>query len=84
MTLISGLGFGFGIFDFDIFSFDDITFDVFSFGISGFGDSNFGISGFGISGCGSLSAFIKSSLDLFLLLLIFLTCAINLNSSNDR
>ena len=79
MTLISGLGFGFGIFDFDIFSFDDIT-----FGISGFGDSNFGISGFGISGCGSLSAFIKSSLDLFLLLLIFLTCAINLNSSNDR
>ena len=31
LTLISGLGFGFGFFKFDIFSFDDISFGVFSF-----------------------------------------------------
>ena len=55
LTLISGLGFGFGVFNFDIFSFDDIGFGVFSFGTSGFG----------VSGFLSLSSFIKSSLDLF-------------------
>ena len=65
-----GLGFGFGIFDFDVFNFDDINFGVSSFGVLGFGNSDFGGSDFGISGFGdsdfsSLSAFIKSSLDLF-------------------
>ena len=83
MTLISGLGFAFdifGIFDFDIFNFDDICYGVFSFGVFSFGISGFGISGYCDSGFGSLSAFIKSSLDFFSKPLIFLTCAINFNS----
>ena len=44
LNLISGLGFGFGIFNVDICSFDDISFGVFSFGILGFGISGFGDS----------------------------------------
>ena len=64
-------------------------FDVsdFRFGVSGFG-FGFGVSGFAVSGFGIyfvlLSAFIKPSLDLFSYSLIFLSCAINLSSSNDK
>ena len=63
LTLISGLGFSFGIFgsfDFDIFSFDDIIFG-FIFNVFSFGVSDFGISGFGDSNFGLLSTFINFS-----------------------
>ena len=64
-------------------------FDVsdFRFCVSGFG-FGFGVSGFAVSGFGIyfvlLSAFIKPSLDLLSYSLIFLSCAINLSSSNDK
>ena len=57
---------------------------VSGFNISSFDISYFGVSGFSVSSFDSLSAFIKSSLDLFLQSLIFQSCAINLSSSNDK